>query len=229
MSRTVALDLHREPDGAGSTESAGAIEASDRTRVTTAPSTTPAAGVAHPGVAAVVVVIGCVLLEARGLLVAVLPDPAVTLVVLFVVVGAVGLAWPIGPSGSAEPNPHPWTRSAAVFGVGVVAFGLGRWVGAGQAPGLDTWPLVAASALAAVAEEAFFRRLCFALLLPAGTTWAVVGSAVLFAAVHLTTYGAWVLPLDLAAGLVLGWQRLASGSWRVPALTHVIVNLLVVI
>ena len=89
--------------------------------------------------------------------------------------------------------------------------------------------MVAANSLAAVAEEAFFRRLCFALLLPAGAAWAVVGSAVLFAVVHLTTYGAWVLPLDLAAGLVFGWQRLASRSWRVPAVTHVIVNLLVVL
>jgi hypothetical protein len=38
-----------------------------------------------------------------------------------------------------------------------------------------------------------------------------------------------VLPIDLAAGLVLSWQRWASGSWRVPAVTHVLANVLVVI
>ena len=41
--------------------------------------------------------------------------------------------------------------------------------------------------------------------------------------------GPWVLPLDLAAGPVLGGQRWASGSWPVPALTHVVANLLVVL
>jgi hypothetical protein len=35
-----------------------------------------------------------------------------------------------------------------------------------------------------------------------------------------------VLPLDLAAGLIFGWQRRATGSWTAPAATHVIANLL---
>ena len=83
--------------------------------------------------------------------------------------------------------------------------------------------------LAALSEEAFFRRLVYGALLPGGAAAAVVGSAVAFAAVHVTVYGPWVLALDLAAGLVLGWQRWASGSWRVPALTHVVANLLVVL
>jgi hypothetical protein len=33
----------------------------------------------------------------------------------------------------------------------------------------------------------------------------------------------------VAAGLSLGWQRWATGSWRVPALTHVLANLFVVL
>jgi len=57
----------------------------------------------------------------------------------------------------------------------------------------------------------------------------LAGSAVLFAAVHVTVYGLWVLPLDLAAGLLLGWQRRATGSWAVPAVTHAVANLLVVL
>jgi len=187
--------------------------------------------VARPGWAAVVVVAGCVVLEGRGLLVDVLPAPAVVLTVVFVVLAAAAVAWPIAED---PARPGTWStrrslgRSAAVAVIGTGAFALGRLVGGGHAPIEATLPLILANSLAAVAEEAFFRRLCLALLLPAGAVWAVVGSAVLFAAVHLTTYGAWVLPLDLAAGLVFGWQRLASGSWRVPALTHVLVNLLVV-
>jgi membrane protease YdiL (CAAX protease family) len=85
------------------------------------------------------------------------------------------------------------------------------------------------NALAAVAEEAFFRRLVYGALARHGAAFAVVGSAVLFAAVHLTVYGAWVLPVDLAAGLLFGWQRWATDRWTVPALTHVLANILVVI
>ena len=80
-----------------------------------------------------------------------------------------------------------------------------------------------------MAEEAFFRRLCYGILGSGGAAWATAGSALLFALVHLTTYGAWVLPIDVAAGLILGWQRWATGSWRVPAVTHVLANLFVVL
>jgi membrane protease YdiL (CAAX protease family) len=83
--------------------------------------------------------------------------------------------------------------------------------------------------LAAVAEERFFRRLCFGLLSPAGPGYAVVATAVLFAAVHVGTYGVWVLPVDLAAGLLLGWQRWSTGSWTVPAITHAVANVLVLL
>jgi hypothetical protein len=41
-------------------------------------------------------------------------------------------------------------------------------------------------------------------------------------------YGAAALPLDLGAGLVLAWQRWASGRWTVPASTHAFANLLAV-
>jgi hypothetical protein len=35
--------------------------------------------------------------------------------------------------------------------------------------------------------------------------------------------------VDLGAGLLLSWQRWASGTWAVPAATHVAANLLVVL
>ena len=89
--------------------------------------------------------------------------------------------------------------------------------------------VIGMNTLAAVAEEAFFRRLVYGALSAAGPGAALVGSSVLFAAVLATVYGLWVLPLDLAAGLLLGWQRQATGSWAVPAVTHAVANLLVVL
>jgi membrane protease YdiL (CAAX protease family) len=113
--------------------------------------------------------------------------------------------------------------------VGVGGFALGRIIGGGHSPGPLTLHIVVLNSLAAVAEEAFFRRLCYGILGSGGAAWAAGGSAILFALVHLTTYGAWVLPIDMAAGLILGWQRWATRSWRVPALTHVVANLFVVL
>jgi membrane protease YdiL (CAAX protease family) len=84
---------------------------------------------------------------------------------------------------------------------------------------------VALVLLAAVAEEAFFRRFLYQFLARGGPLIAVVGSASCFALVHVGVYGPAVLPLDLAAGLLLSWQRWASGSWAVPAATHVFANL----
>ncbi len=84
----------------------------------------------------------------------------------------------------------------------------------------------AAAVVAAVAEEAFFRRLVYGWLLKWGTALAVIGSAALFAAVHVPVYGLGVLPLDFAAGLIFSWQRRATGSWTASAATHVFANLL---
>jgi hypothetical protein len=143
------------------------------------------------------------------------------LMALFAVLLVVGLAWPVAPE---QRGPL-----VGALAVGLAAFALGRLIGGGRAPAPPTLRVVAASTLAAVAEEAFFRRLLWAVLRPGGVVLAGLGSASLFAVAHVTVYGWWVLPLDLAAGLVLAWQRWASGSWAVPAVTHVVANLLVVI
>jgi membrane protease YdiL (CAAX protease family) len=118
---------------------------------------------------------------------------------------------------------------ATVLVLGVAAFAAGRLIGGGTAPASPTTTIVALNTLAAVAEEAFFRRLVYGALVASGPGYAIAGSAILFAAVHVTVYGAWVLPIDLAAGLLFGWQRWASGTWRVPALTHALANVLVVV
>jgi membrane protease YdiL (CAAX protease family) len=85
------------------------------------------------------------------------------------------------------------------------------------------------SMLAAVAEEALFRRLAYARLERFGAVVAVAGSALLFGLVHVPAYGFAALPVDVGAGLLFGWQRWASGTWTVPAATHAFANALVVL
>jgi membrane protease YdiL (CAAX protease family) len=85
------------------------------------------------------------------------------------------------------------------------------------------------SILAAVAEEALFRRLAYGRLERFGAAVAIVGSALLFGLVHVPAYGLAALPVDVGAGLLFGWQRWASGTWTVPASTHAFANALVVL
>ncbi|MCA1843875.1 MAG: CPBP family intramembrane metalloprotease, partial [Actinobacteria bacterium] len=154
-------------------------------------------------------------------------NPAPVLTVLFLSLLAVSVVW------AARAGTAPAVAGRAVLPVlalGIGAFVAGRILVAGStAPASATALAIGLNTLAAVAEEAFFRRLVYGALRAAGPGAAVVGSAVLFAAVHVTVYGAWALPLDLAAGLLFGWQRHATGSWAVPAVTHAVANLLVVL
>ena len=82
------------------------------------------------------------------------------------------------------------------------------------------------SVLAAVAEEALFRRVAYGWLARWGVPLAILGSAVLFASIHIPLYGVAVFPVDLGAGLLLSWQRWATGAWTVPAATHAAANVL---
>jgi membrane protease YdiL (CAAX protease family) len=147
------------------------------------------------------------------------------LILLFGALLVVGACWPVW---RASPEP---ARLAApvVLGLGLAAFAVGRLLGGGEAPGPAVAGFIALNTLAAVAEEAFFRRFLYDTLLAGGAAVAVLGSAALFAVVHVTIYGPAILPVDIAAGLLLSWQRWASGSWHIPAVTHVAANLLVVI
>jgi membrane protease YdiL (CAAX protease family) len=172
---------------------------------------------------------GCAALTARPLLLDVAGgQPAFVLSVLFGSLLAVSLLWPAPTAGATTTT--SFRAALPVLAIGIGAFIAGRALLAGSPPPAPaTAFLVALNTLAAVAEEAFFRRLVYGALVAAGPVAAVVGSAVLFAAVHVTVYGVWVLPLDLAAGLLFGWQRQATGSWRVPAVTHAVANLMVVL
>lgn len=177
----------------------------------------------RPLATAAVLAAGSLLLALRQPLTRSAPHPTVALVMVFVVLGGVGVAWPLRPEAT---GPVP---VVVVLSVGIAAFALGRALGGGHAPAAFGIRALALNSLAALAEESFFRRFAYGVVAEWSRAGAVVASALVFALVHVTIYGAWVLPLDIAAGLVLGWQRWAGGRWFVPALTHVIANVLVMI
>ena len=185
--------------------------------------------VAAPRAAVIVTAAGCAALTARPLIFDIVGGrPAAVVTVLFVSLLAVSLLWPASTAGT--PPTASLRAALPVLAIGIGAFAVGRALVAGSPPPAPaTAFVIALNTLAAVAEEAFFRRLVYGALLAAGPVAAVVGSAMLFAAVHVTVYGFWVLPLDLAAGLLFGWQRQATGSWAVPAVTHAAANVLVVL
>jgi hypothetical protein len=153
------------------------------------------------------------------------PAETAAAVAVTVGVGGIGVLAPLPPLSPVERRPPAlsWVAAAAV---GLAAFGLARLLAMPFAAPPAGALVVAATGLAAVCEEAFFRRLVYGWLEPLGAPLAVIGSAALFALVHLPAYGARVLPIDLAAGMLFGWQRWASGGWRASGLTHTGANLL---
>ena len=80
-------------------------------------------------------------------------------------------------------------------------------------------PWAAAVTVVATAEELFLRGALFDAL--GGRTTAVLLTAGLFALMHVPLYGWYVVPLDLAVGVVLGVLRVEAGTAAAPALTHV--------
>ncbi len=132
------------------------------------------------------------------------------------------------PRQGAEPAPPLGPARALALGAGAVVL---AWL----AVRMPAVPERAGSAallldtLAAVAEEALFRKLLYGWLARWGALAAVVGSALAFGLIHVPTYGLAALPVDLGAGLVLSWQRWAGGRWEACAATHALANLLVVL
>jgi hypothetical protein len=171
-----------------------------------------------------VLVGGIALLWFRPAIVAATADPVPLLATSLVLIAVAASAIPIPGVTTAPP-----LSAAATLAVGLGAVLLAAVV-AGPPPPL---PVAAAApilnTLAAVAEEALFRRVAYARLRPYGVAVAVVGSAVMFGLLHVPLYGVAVLPVDLGVGLLLSWQRWASGTWAVPAATHVAANLVAVV
>ena len=155
---------------------------------------------------------------------------------IYLALGAVSLA-ATGPVTSPTPAAHSrGVRGRAplptVLGIGIGAVAAGAFL-PGPRPAARLMVLTPAAillnCLAAVSEEAFFRRFLYGRLERHGVAVAVGASALTFALIHVPVYGTSVLWLDLGAGLLFGWQRWASGRWETSAATHVAANLLAVI
>jgi CAAX protease family protein len=122
---------------------------------------------------------------------------------------------------------HERTRPAVWAGVvalGCAAFALVRLRTMLPPPPVAQTAVVTTIA-AAIAEEAFFRRLVYSWLERWGAATAITGAAIAFAAIHVPAYGLRTLPINLAVGVLFGWQRWATGGWTAPAATHVFANL----
>jgi membrane protease YdiL (CAAX protease family) len=171
-----------------------------------------------------VAAVGTALLAVRPSLVARVEHPATVLVVLFALLAVAAALLPIPRALGDAPHAR-----GPVTVVGVVVVVGARVVTSGRAPGALGLATVLLGTLAAVSEELWFRRFLYGLLAPGGAVLAVTGTAVLFALVHVPVYGWGVLPLDVAAGLVLGWQRHATGSWLPAAVAHAVANVVVLL
>jgi membrane protease YdiL (CAAX protease family) len=130
---------------------------------------------------------------------------------------------------------RPGRPSFAAVGIGAFGGGalVGAWLLAHTGPGLVVAPLNSGLALwtpvvafVAVAEEVALRGGLFnAVRSGWGDGAALAVTTILFAAMHVPLYGIGSLPLDLAAGLLLGGLRIVSGGVLAPAVAHVAADL----
>lgn len=150
-----------------------------------------------------------------------LDDPARSATIALLL-GAVLVAALLVPTPEAPPRLRR-VLPVALAGLAVLAIAAAL---AGPRPPVP-WATAALplAVLAAVAEEALFRRVLYGRLLRFGPVVATVAAALAFAFLHVPAYGWVAFPVDLGAGLVFGWQRHAASSWTAPAATHVLVNL----
>lgn len=174
------------------------------------------------GAGTVVVLAGAVVLLARPFVGGL---PGSRIVLFACAYATIGLAAVAVPAATERPRLAP----PIVLGLGLVSIAISAIVAGSPVPALWTSAALPLSLLAAVAEEALFRRVLYARLLRLGAVAAITITAVVFAVVHLPAYGTAAIPVDLGAGLLFGWQRWASGTWTAPALTHGAANLLAVL
>ena len=130
---------------------------------------------------------------------------------------------------------RPGRPRGAAAAIGIAGGGalIGTWLLSHGAPGLQLSPINAGLALwtpivalVAIAEEVAIRGALFTAVRSGhGDSAALVVTTVLFAAMHVPLYGIGSLPLDLAAGLLLGGLRIVSGGVLAPAVAHVLADL----
>jgi membrane protease YdiL (CAAX protease family) len=142
----------------------------------------------------------------------------------YVALGLASLAVPVPAERHAER-----LEPAAALVIGLAAVAMAAAVAGTPVPSPWSPATLPLGVLAAVAEEALFRRAAYGRLVRFGAPAAVIVSATLFALVHLPAYGVTAFPVDLGAGLLLSWQRWVCGRWSVPAVTHVAANLVAAI
>jgi membrane protease YdiL (CAAX protease family) len=182
----------------------------------------PRLGTSEHGAATFVVLVGVAVLVLRPFVAAAPSTRTALFAASYLTIGLASLAVPL-----ERDRARMAPGLALLLGLGAVAAVAS--VSGSPVPlpwSAATLPL---SVLAAVAEEALFRRLAYGRLQRFGTAVAIVGSALLFGLVHVPAYGPAALPVDVGAGLLFGWQRWASGTWTVPAATHAFTNVLVVL
>ncbi|MGA8361216.1 MAG: CPBP family intramembrane glutamic endopeptidase, partial [Candidatus Dormiibacterota bacterium] len=129
--------------------------------------------------------------------------------------------------------PGPPRLAAVALGAAGGGVLIGSWLVAGGSPGIEIAPINAGLALwtplvavVAVAEEVVMRGALFnAIRSGWGDGVALAVTTILFAALHVPLYGVGSLPLDLAAGMLLGGLRIVSGGVLAPALAHVLADL----
>jgi membrane protease YdiL (CAAX protease family) len=89
---------------------------------------------------------------------------------------------------------------------------------------LPVWAAVVT--VVAVAEEVLLRGVLWSIAEQwRGTTAALVMTTAAFGLLHVPLYGWDALPLDLAAGLLLGGLRIATGGWGSAAVAHTVADL----
>ena len=172
--------------------------------------------------ASVVVMVGSALLALRPLSDVTADTRVVLFGATYLTIGLASIAVPVG-----RDRPHMFPVMA--FVVGAAAILLAGRIAGPAVPSPWNAAALPLSLLAAVAEEALFRRVAYARLERFGAVVAVAGSALLFGLVHVPAYGPAALPVDIGAGLLFGWQRWASGTWTVPAATHAFANAMVIL
>jgi membrane protease YdiL (CAAX protease family) len=151
------------------------------------------------------------------------PGATVVFAAVLAALAVVSLAMPVGAGTAA------WLPQWIVLALGAAAVIAIAIVVDARVPLPHGGLVLVLGVAAAASEELFFRRLVYGTLDAWHPAVAIIGSALLFAVVHVPLYGAPVFWVDLGAGLLFSWQRWASGNWTTPAATHALANVLAVL
>jgi membrane protease YdiL (CAAX protease family) len=113
---------------------------------------------------------------------------------------------------------------AALVGLAVLAH-LGA-SGPSLSPAAAFLPWASITILVATAEELVLRGVLFeAIRRRAGVVTTIAVTSIVFALMHVPTYGWHVVPLDLGVGIWLGGLRLLGRGVTAPAVAHVLADL----